>query len=348
VLITYPDVVCEKIISMMKPDPSATIIIPCGPGKESVLDTADSIDHYCPEPHNVVFVDDYTTDGTYEALQAAKRPNWHIIRDKKRNGFLNLHKMLCAGYRYAYNNFPGCLVLKLDSDALMIRSGIITDALEYMKTNPDIGLFGVYKIDYNKPRDFTMHKRQMDRASSPWRQIIGLRPLWTKLLRVAESKGYKRGENVFGGGYFITWPCLDAMNKSGYLDPPDSWYGPVTEFCLKTFQNILRRNLPYSWHSRLAEDVYFSMAAVAAGYKLGHFAVPTAPICLEWRGLPYPAKEMWSQGYKLVHSVDKGPNTSANENEGLTARELFRKIRESEINCEQSRPNQYQVPGKLD
>lgn len=314
----------------MKSDILTTIVMPCGPEMKSILDTAESIEHYCPEPHHVVFVDDYTSDGTYEALLSAKRSNWHIIRDKKHNGFLNLYNTICAGFRYAHDNFPGSLIIKLDTDALLIRSGVITDALKYIESNPDIGLFGVYSVDYNRPRDFSMHKKQMDKASSLWRTILGFRPSWLKLLYAAEHHGYKRGENVFGGAYFLTWPCLDAMKKSGYLNPPYSWNNPVNEFCLKTLEKICGRALPYSWHSRLSEDVYFSMAAVAAGYKLGHFAVPTAPLCLEWRGMPYPAEEMWRKGYKVVHSVDKGFNTTSAENSGYTARDVFRNIRERE------------------
>ncbi len=324
----------------MKSNPSATIIISCGSAKESILDTAESIEHYCSEPHNVVFVDDYTTDGTYEALLAAKRPNWHVIRDIKHNGFLNLYNTLCVGYKYAHNNFPGCLTIKLDTDSLLIRSGVITDAFKYIETHPDVGLFGVYTVDYNRCRDFSSHKRQMDKASSFWRILLGFRPSWVKLLETAESNGYKRGENVFGGCYFMTWTCLNAMKKFGYLEPPYSWYNPVTEYCLRAVEKILGRSLPYSWHSRMSEDVYFSMATVAAGYKLGHFAVPTGPLCLEWQGLPYPAKEMSRRGYKVVHSVDKGPNTSAMKNEGMTAREFFQQIRKSEKKYDQSRSNQ--------
>ena len=314
----------------MKSEPLATIVIPCGPGKESILDTTESIEHYCPEPHNLVFVDDCTTDGTYEALLAARRPNWHIIRNDKPNGFLNLHHTICAGYKYAHSNFPGRFILKLDTDALLIRSGVITDALKYIEANPDVGLFGIYEIDYNRPRDFAVHKNQMDNALRYWRAILGLRPSWVKVLSRAESNGYKRGENVFGGGYFMSWPCLDAIQQSGYLEPPYSWYNPVTELCLKAIEKIRGRALPYRWHSRLSTEVYFSMATVAAGYKLAHFAAPTGPICMEWLELPYPAEEIWRKGYKVVHSVDKGPNTTALKNNGHTAREAFRKIRETE------------------
>jgi hypothetical protein len=69
------------------------------------------------------------------------------------------------------------------------------------------------------------------------------------------------------------------------------------------------------------------MIAVAAGFKLGHFAAPEGPLCMEWRGLPYPAEKLIASKYKLVHSVDKGPNTGPVENGGRTAREVFRDSR---------------------
>ena len=290
----------------MNPKVLAIIVIPCGPSKMSILDTVDSLEHYCPEPHSVVFVDDCTSDGTYEALIEAKRPNWYIIRNSRVNGILRLTHTLCEGFRYVLNNFDCQCIFRLDQDALLIRAGVITDALKYMEDNPSVGLFGVYETDYNRPRSFASHRKLIRRETRGWRSLLGVQPFWIKLLHPAENNGYIRGENVFGGAYFITRSCLAAIEQIGGLD------------------------VPYRWHTQLMEDVYFSMATVATGYKLGHFAAPTGPLCLEWRGLPYPAQEIWRQGYKVVHSVDKGPNTGPSENDGYTAREVFRKIRQKE------------------
>jgi hypothetical protein len=92
-------------------------------------------------------------------------------------------------------------------------------------------------------------------------------------------------------------------------------------------QDMGALDVPYCWHSRLMEDVYFSMASVAAGFELGHFGAPEGPLCLEWRGLPYPANELAKAGYKVVHSVDKGQNTDRESNGGKTAREVFQDLR---------------------
>lgn len=281
----------------------ATIVLPCGPGKETVIDTLESIAQYCPEPHNVVIIDDCTGDGTYEAIKSVQRKNWHILRNEKPNGIYRLVHTLCTAYYYVLKNLSSDLILRLDQDALLINQGVITDALSFMKENPSDGLFGVYEVDYNRPRSFSSHMKLINREMAFWRTMLGIRPSWRNLLAIAESKGYQRGDNVFGGAYFITRDCLAAIQNIGGLD------------------------VPYSWHSQMQEDVYFSMTTVAAGYRMGHFAWPSGPLCLEWRGLPFPAMELWKRGYKIVHSVDKGINTGTAENNGLTAREVFRNIR---------------------
>jgi hypothetical protein len=284
------------------------VIMPVGPGREAVLDTLASIECYCPEPHIVVIVDDCTKDGTYEALSAERRPNWHILRNKRPMGISRLVHSLCLAYRFVLAETQCDLVLRLDQDALLIGSGIMTDAISYMKLNPSVGLFGVYDHDYNRPRSFEMHEKQIKKELIWPKRLLGIGPAWADLLAMAEARGYHRGENVFGGAYFVTRECLAAMEKIGALD------------------------VPYYWNSKMMEDVYFSMATVAAGLKLGHFAAPEGPLCLEWRGLPYPARELAKTGYKIVHSVDKGKNTDPDANGGKTAREVFQDLRPARIN----------------
>jgi GT2 family glycosyltransferase len=279
------------------------VVLPIGPGKVAALDTLASIEFYCPEPHMVVLVDDCTQDGTYETLCAQRRPNWHILRNDRAMGVRRLVHSLCRAYRFVLSETQCSLVLRLDQDALLIGSGVISDAALYANLHPSVGLFGVYTHDYNRPRSFDMHAQRMRKELSWPRRMFGLTPSWRNLLAMAEGRGYHPGENVFGGAYFVTRECLEAMSGIGALD------------------------VEFQWHSRLMEDVYFSMAAVAAGFDLGHFAAPEGPLCLEWRGLPYPASELAKTGYKVVHSVDKGQNTDRGANGGKTAREVFQELR---------------------
>lgn len=277
--------------------------MPVGPGKDSALDTLQSVETFCPEPHVVLIVDDHTFDGTYEALCAARKPNWQIFRNERPHGILRLVHTLCYAYKQVLSSTESELILRLDQDALMIKPGLFAEALAFMEDNPTVGLFGVHEVDYNRPRHFDSHRRLFDSEAAWYRRWIGQRPSWMEFLKIAEVKGYRRGENVFGGAYFITRPCLEVAMKMGAL------------------------TVPWRWHSKIQEDVYFSMVAVAAGFRMGHFAAPDGPLCMEWRGLPFPAATLAASKYKLVHSVDKGPNTSAIENGGKTAREVFRALR---------------------
>jgi len=279
------------------------IVIPVGPGKDFVLDTLESVGCFCPEPHVVFIVDDQTRDGTYEALMKVKKPHWHIFRNKKPHRIKRLVHGLAFAFEEVIARTECELILRLDQDALIIKPGLFAEAMAFKNSNPSVGLFGVYGVDYNGPREFECHKRLFDRETAWYRPLIGKRPSWENFLRIAEGRGYKRGDNVFGGAYFVTRECLKAAIKMGAL------------------------NVPWHWHSKMQEDVYFSMIAVAAGFKLGHFAAPDGPLCMRWRGLPYPAATLANSRYKLVHSVDKGPNTGPKENDGRTAREVFRDLR---------------------
>ena len=77
----------------------SAIVIPVGPGKESAVDTLESVAFYSAEPHLIVIVDDHTQDGTYEALTSRKRANWRILRNPRPMGCIRLVHSLCSAYR---------------------------------------------------------------------------------------------------------------------------------------------------------------------------------------------------------------------------------------------------------
>lgn len=285
---------------------TAAVVVPIGPGRESALDTLDSVNHYCTESHVVIVMDDCTTDGTYEALKANQRPNWRLLRNLRPMGRDRLVHSLAKAYRFVLDQFSCPLVLRLDQDGLIIKNGVISDALAYAEAHRGVGVFGVYERDYDRPRSCDVHRTLIDQEMRWYRKAVGREPSWSGLLRSAEERGYKRGDNVFGGAYFLTRACLEKMRAMGALD------------------------VPFRWNSRLMEDVYFSMAAVAGGFELGHFAAPDGPLCLEWRGLPHPAGQLIRSHFKLVHSVDRGQNTGRDANDHATAREVFAGLRRRE------------------
>ncbi|MDZ5455977.1 glycosyltransferase family 2 protein [Azohydromonas lata] len=287
-------------MSRHQKSPKVAVVVPVGPGIQTALDTLDSVEAFCEGSHVVYVVDDCTTDGTYEAILDARKPHWHVLRNKCNQGIDRLTHTLCTGFKAVLHETDCDLVLRLDQDALLIKPGLIADALHFMESHRDVGLFGVYRVDFNRPRSFESH-RQLIKTELSWpRRLAGMVPSWAPYFDAAMARNYRPGDNVFGGAYFVTRSCLLSMQAIGALD------------------------VPWDWHSRMQEDVYFSMVAVAAGFKLGHFAAPDGPLCMEWRGLPLPALELVASKYKLVHSVDKGKNTTPAENGGKSAREVFK------------------------
>jgi hypothetical protein len=282
-------------------DAKFAVIVPVGPNDTaSALDTLDSIRTYCPEPHIVVVMDDHARDADSLHATVTTYSNGSVVlKNQRPMGFYRLVWTLSRGLRWILDNTNADIILKLDSDALIIKPGVLTDAARYAAAHPRVGIFGVYEVDYNRPRDFSMHTSIINREMHWWRLLTLRRPPYYDVLRMAEDHCYRRGDNVFAGAYFFTRPALESMRTIA-LNPPDDW------------------------PSNVLEDIYFSMSAVAAGFEMGHFAMPTGPLCLEWQGLPYPPAELDADSrIKLVHSVDKGQHTDG-------AREYFRNLRTSQ------------------
>jgi hypothetical protein len=276
------------------------VVIPVGPGSAAeALDTLDSVHTWFPADHHVVLVDDRTEDGTWEQLQPAAGDRVHVLRNPRHHGWVGLPHTLGPAFQWAVGQFASPFVVKLDSDALITGPDLVEDIGRFMAANPTVGMFGRHLINVDGTiKSFAMHT---DGVRNETAFPEGQRPWWTPICEVAADRGWGRGENVFGGCYVLTTPCVEAMAAAGYLDP--DWD---------------------TWRSSMSEDVYFTMCTVAAGFERGQFGVPNGPMALAWRGLPCPPSVVLEHGWSVVHSVDKGAFTTAEENGGRTAREIFR------------------------
>lgn len=285
------------------------VLIPVGPGQlEPCLDTLESVDHYILEPHVVVLVDDCTSDGTYEGLMECRRAHWRPIRAERPNGIRRLAFTVTDGIRYCADQFSAKCLLKLDTDSLLIRPGLLTDACEFMNRNPSVGIFGRHLINADGAvKDYAVHTRRLLDALS-WRRRLTLRrPSYAALAQKAVRYGWGLGQNVFGGGYFVRWDVLGDVAAAGALTPRRWGWAPMSE------------------------DAYLTMCVAACGYAAGHFAAPNGPLCLGWKGLPFKPQAIRERGYKLIHSADSGPNTEPDPMTGVTPRAFFRSIRQSEL-----------------
>ncbi len=282
------------------------VLIAVGPGNHAnVLDTLSSLFHFCPPDCHIVLVDDCTSDGTYDLLRGLKDPRVIILRNATPQRYDGLVHTIALGLREIVK-IPGLtLLLKTDTDALMTGHGLFDDAAAFMRDHPRVGIFGRHLTNYDgTPKDFSILTGFFHREMRFPRNLIPNRTGYLPILHQALKNGWQLGENVFGGAYFLTGDCLRKMEALGHLD------------------------LTGSGRTSVAEDCYVTMGAIAAGFERAQFAHPAGPMGLAFTGLPAPAQVLAEKGMKIVHSVDKGPNTSREENDGLTPREFFAKLRQ--------------------
>jgi len=294
--------------------------IPVGPKSlTETADTLDSIEHYLAAECDtaVVAVDDSGENDTAEMLHQRIGDRFLVVRGEKPFTFRRNIHATGLGYKHLTEHFLPKLVMKIDTDALIIRHGLFADAMEFHLQNPSVGIFGKHHFepDGSIRLRYKVHTEYLAKELFPGnlrgvaKLILGRMPWYRPIAKRAQLNGWGLGQNVFGGGYFLTPDCLLALLDNGYLTPPDKL-----------------------WRGRLqVEDQYFSMCTLASGFNMGHFAAPSGPIAMMWQALPFPAKEIHERGYKFIHSVDKGLYTSSEENDGLTVREYFKKVREAEV-----------------
>jgi hypothetical protein len=281
------------------------VILPVGPGKtENVLDTIDSILFYEGLGITLFVVDDCTNDGTFEALRKIDDERIVLIRNQRSFGYHGLHVTVANALRECVKRGPYATVFRIDWDALITGSGVCDLAFELLEKNPHVGIFGRHLINYDgTSKRYNMHTQSLlDMKAYPTRDDKAEGGIsW--ICDLAIRNGWGLGENIFGGAFFMRFQCVQAMLDKGFLDDIEN---------------------PNGW---VIEDVFFTMCALAAGFDRAHFAAPTAPLALAFRGLPASAEELHRAGMKVIHSVDKGPWTTREENGGLTPREFFARLR---------------------
>ncbi len=123
------------------------VIVPTGPRENTdhLCDTLESVRFYAHPCHKVILVDD-SGSGAWESLKRSF-PEIIILRNQKSFGLQGgLYFSLSGAYRYAVENFFFEVLLKLDSDALIIGRRAEDEAIRYFRENPDVGLIGSYKV----------------------------------------------------------------------------------------------------------------------------------------------------------------------------------------------------------
>jgi GT2 family glycosyltransferase/ADP-heptose:LPS heptosyltransferase/lipoprotein NlpI len=114
----------------------ASIVILTFNGLKYTKECVESIRKNTPEPHEIIFVDNGSTDGTVKWLRQMVKgnPRYHLIENKKNLGF-------SKGCNQGLTASSGEYLLLLNND-VVVTKGWLSGMLECLKSDPDFGIIG--------------------------------------------------------------------------------------------------------------------------------------------------------------------------------------------------------------
>ena len=257
-----------------------------------VEDLLDSFETYLDCDYQVVAMDDATSDGTYEKL--VEKNIW-AARNPEKLGLYGLDVTIRRAFHNAWTLFDAPVYVKIDPDAMLIGPGLATVLSQAFAPDPNAGIAGTYKIDWNgEPRDLSFWKQRFKESGQA---------SFGEPLRMALKNGYELGDGVQGGCYAIRGECVARMAELGFLD---KWDHPNH---VKGLQ--------------VAEDSIMTMLTYAAGFTGIDIGGPGQSFGIWDVGLPMPPEELVRQNRIVTHAMKYTDEAS------LAARDYFRERRQA-------------------
>lgn len=260
------------------------VVLPLGPRSDLdfVADTLDSVRRHTTSSRTVVVVDDSGRQRLGDEV-AARHPDVVVLPPRRRPSGMwgGLLTVEARGFARLLDDRPD-VVLKLDTDALVVGPEPERDALDFFGREPEVGLLGSYRVTCTGgTRSFAWAAGLLAGETSALggRRHPRLRRALLGLRAAADAHGYEPGEHCLGGAYFLRGGCLARMQRQGWLTD-------------RVFAA-----------SRLGEDHLLGLLVRAAGYDIADFAPDPHPMGLALLGLPMPPAELLARNKKVVHSV---------------------------------------------
>jgi hypothetical protein len=261
--------------------PKTTVVVPIGPSHEEefVHDTIDSVWQFLPSARLIV-IDD---SGGAVALPAS--PNTTVMAAPAGYQGLEgqLYRRLSLGFAEALRQ-PFDLLLRLDTDAVLLGGTFAQRAQQVFSANPRIGALGAYRRNYDGSlRSFSWPAWRIRRmltaeARRDPRRAVRIARL---VLRAYRHGGYVRGEFVQGGATIYSPLALCALERAGLLDD----------------ERLAR--------SGMQEDHIFGLCLRSAGFQMLDFgaADDDLPFGITWQGLPASPEQLVAAGKEIIHST---------------------------------------------
>lgn len=267
------------------------VLIPAAP-RDDVADTVDSVLHFEPDALVVVLHDgDGPLDVDERAVVLPPLP-W------PRNAHGGLWCKDAYGLDWVLRNSAARVVLRLDADAVFVRSGAFELAQQRFQQDAQLGALGSFQVRHDGDRrDFTESGATVNRHCG----VAGIRfPRTRASMRALRAQalqhGYVPGAHALGAALFLRREMLEAWQRRGWLQ---SWeLAPV----------------------RMTDDVIMGLLTYAAGFRIGDFGEPGGVVAAKWRGLPASPEEILDSPACITHSV--------RSYRGLPEHEIRRRFRE--------------------
>ncbi len=262
------------------------VVMPVGPNLryDFVLDTVDSIKRYATGSCQIVIVDDSGAGVGARLLQ--DEPSVDVIVTEGAQGLYGgLYVGTSLAFAHVLANYDFSVLLRLDTDALVIGSDAEDQAIRYFADHPDVGMLGSYRFGCDGVRrDFTPARRLLKKEIAISSLLLApqrFKRFWFLRANVARAvaNGYELGEHCLASAVFFSSACVRALAAEKLLNRSE----------LQT--------------SRLGDDHLFGLLTVAAGFKIADFATHDLPIGVRWRGLPFAPQELLDRKKRLIHST---------------------------------------------
>jgi hypothetical protein len=270
------------------------VLIPAGPDTqpEYLNDTLESVNHHIGVLSCVVAVIDDSRRKRF-AYVGDLFPNGVVIEaadyqeGAKSDTRGSLFGKQVAAIRSLMRRYRFDVLLRLDTDALVIGDAPHEDALAFLERRPDVGMVGAF----TRRGDGSDKKPAMAKKGEQLTREMGLRrglkdlalvKTLRSLVRCAEAHGYTRGDMCTGGACFLSPRALTAIEQQGLFD-----------------LDMLSR-------SELMDDMLMALLCAAAGYKLSDLPADRDVLAINWRGLPMPLDALVASNKKIVHPIKDG------------------------------------------
>jgi hypothetical protein len=262
------------------------VVLPVGPQLryEFIADTIDSIAFYTRSDYAIIAIDDSGT-GVGAKLKA-DYPSIDVIAAPGRQGITGgLYLSTSMAFAHALERYEFSVVLRLDTDALIIGPDSEVEAEAFFARHPEVGLLGSYRVGCDgNTRDFAPPRRTLEREMSLLRAALDPRHLarcafLRRTVKAAVAHGYEYGEHCLAAATFFSAACVRRLAERELLNRAE----------LRT--------------SRLGDDHIFGLLVMAAGLKMADFATGDLPMGVRYRGLPFAPGELLERKKRITHST---------------------------------------------